>query len=53
MEEASNGVQNCIPLAFDEQNKKSGLVEINERLDDNSVTANAVSPSPTESIYVD
>jgi hypothetical protein len=39
MEEVSNGVENCIFVAFGACNKKSSLVEINERLDDNSVAA--------------
>ncbi len=33
MEEASNGVENCIYVAFGVRNEKSRLVEINETLD--------------------
>ena len=33
MEEASNGVENCISIAFGVHNEMSRLVEINETLD--------------------
>jgi len=33
MEEASNGVENCISVAYGVRNEKSCLVEFNERLD--------------------
>ena len=33
MEEASNGVENCISVAYGVRNEKSRLVEFNERLD--------------------
>ena len=42
MEEAANGVENCVSVAFGVRNKKSRLVDVNERHDDTSTTAMAL-----------
>ena len=51
MEEVSNGVENCITVAFGVCNEKSRLVEINERLDDDNL-APAVTVPLTSRINV-
>ncbi len=43
MEDAANGVENCVSVAFGVHNKKSRLVDMNERQDDTSTTAVAIS----------
>jgi len=42
MEDAANGVENCVSVAFGIRNEKSRLVDMNERQDDTSTTAIAV-----------
>jgi hypothetical protein len=42
MEDAANGVENCVSVAFGVRNEKSRLVDMNERHDDTSTTAIAV-----------
>ena len=42
MEDAANGVENCVSVAFGVRNEKSRLVDMNERQDDTSTTAIAV-----------
>jgi hypothetical protein len=42
LEDAANGVENCVSVPFGVRNKKSQLVDMNERQDDTSNIAVAV-----------